>query len=58
MKTTQNAIIRIGKAFAKTALKAGVSSANSVCRIGYYQNKVPDNIEMYRNNERSDKNDK
>lgn len=44
MKTTQKMMTHLGKLFAKTALKAGISSANSVCRFGYYQNKIPESV--------------
>lgn len=44
MKTNPKAIISVGKIFAKIALITGTASANSVCRIGYYQNKVPEKM--------------
>lgn len=48
MKKTQKVVNYLEKAFAKTALKAGVASANSVCRFSYYQNKVPSEIKKYK----------
>lgn len=48
MKTIHETMAHLGKLFAKTALKVGVSSVNSVCRFGYYQNKVPHEMEKIR----------
>lgn len=48
MKKTQKAVKYFGKVFAKAALKAGIASANSACRISFYQNKVPSEIKKYK----------
>ena len=48
MKKTQKVVNYLEKAFAKTALKAGIASANSACRISFYQNKVPSEIKKYK----------
>lgn len=48
MKKTQKAVNYLEKAFAKAALKAGIASANSACRISFYQNKVPSEIKKYK----------
>lgn len=48
MKKTQKVVNYLEKTFAKAALKAGIASANSACRFGYYQNKVPSEIKKYK----------
>ena len=44
MKKDKPILKKAGKLFAAVALKSGVSSANSACRFGYYQNKIPDEM--------------
>ena len=38
---------KLAEAAAKAALKTGVKSANSACRITFYQNKVPADMKKY-----------
>lgn len=49
MKNTEKTIKKISKSFAKAALKVGIASSNSACRLGYYQNKVPDAMRKFKN---------
>ncbi len=38
---------KLAEAAAKAALKTGVKSANSACRITYYQGKMPADMKKY-----------
>ncbi len=48
MTRKERTINRIGKTFAKAALKVGITSCNSACRVGYYQNKVPNEMNRFK----------
>ena len=39
---------KLGTAIVSAALKAGVASSNSACRLGYYQNKVPEAMAKFK----------
>lgn len=38
---------KIAEVVAKKALKTGIKSANSACRITFYQNKIPADMKKY-----------
>lgn len=38
---------KLAEAAAKAALRAGIKSANSACRITYYQSKIPADMKKY-----------
>lgn len=38
---------KIAEVVAKKALKTGIKSVNSACRITYYQNKIPADMKKY-----------
>lgn len=48
MTKKEQTINRIGKTFAKAALKVGITSCNSACRVGYYQNKIPNKMNRFK----------
>lgn len=38
----------IGRIIVSTALKVGITSSNSACRWGYYQNRVPEAMAKFK----------
>ena len=39
---------KIGTVIVSAALKVGIASSNSACRLGYYQNRVPEAMAKFK----------